>query len=102
MITTAEVAVSLTIDDDTHLDQIVRDLQDYGIITVDKNQTIICVVGAFQKDEAGIAIQVLHPLRHIPIRMISSGGSESNISVLIDSRYKKEALEGLNKDLFGQ
>jgi aspartate kinase len=102
MITTAEVAVSLTIDDDTNLDKIVNELQDYGTITVDKNQTIICVVGAFRKSEAGIAVQVLHPLRDIPIRMISSGGSESNISVLIDSTYKKQALEALNKDLFGQ
>lgn len=102
MVTTAEVAVSLTIDDDTHLDKIVAELQDYGTISVDKGQTIICVVGAFRKDDAGIAVQVLNPLRNIPIRMISSGGSESNISVLIDSKYKQQALEALNKDLFGQ
>jgi aspartate kinase len=68
---------------------------------VDKGQSIICVVGAFKKDESGIAIKVLEPLKDIPIRMISSGGSESNISVLIDSKYKKQALEALNKDLFG-
>jgi len=80
----------------------VEELQDYSTITVDKEQTIICVVGAFHKGEAGIAVQVLNPLKNIPIRMISSGGSESNISVLIDSRYKKQALEALNKDLFGQ
>lgn len=102
MVTTAEVAVSLTIDDDTHLEKIVAELQDYGTISVDKGQTIICVVGAFRKDDAGIAVQVLHPLKHIPIRMIASGGSESNISVLIDSKYKHQALEALNKDLFGQ
>ena len=102
MITTAEVAVSLTIDDDRNLDKIVADLETYGTITVDKGQTIICVVGAFRKDDSGIAIQVLEPLKDIPIRMISSGGSESNISVLIDSAYKKAALEALNKDLFGQ
>lgn len=102
MITTAEVAVSLTIDDDTHLDDILTELQDYSTIQVDKEQTIICVVGDFRKGDAGIAVQVLNPLRNIPIRMISSGGSESNISVLIDSRYKHQALEALNKDLFGQ
>ncbi len=102
MITTAEVAVSLTIDDDSHLDKIVADLAEYGVITVDKNQTIICVVGAFKKDHSGIAVQVLEPLKDIPIRMISSGGSESNISVLIDTSYKQKALEALNKDLFGQ
>lgn len=101
MITTAEVAVSLTIDDDTNLDKIVADLEAYGTITVDKGQSIICVVGAFKKDESGIAIKVLEPLKDIPIRMISSGGSESNISVLIDSKYKKQALEALNSDLFG-
>ena len=102
MITTAEVAVSLTIDDDTNLDKIVEELQAYSTITVEKEQTIICVVGAFHKGEAGIAVQVLNPLKNIPIRMISSGGSESNISVLIDSKYKKEALEALNHGLFGQ
>lgn len=102
MITTAEVAVSLTIDDDRHLDKIIADLESYCTLTIDKNQTIICVVGAFNKDDAGIAIQVLEPLKDIPIRMISSGGSESNISVLIDSRYKQQALEALNKELFGQ
>ncbi len=102
MITTAEVAVSLTIDDDSNLDKIVKDLEHYGVITVDKEQTIVCVVGAFRKDDAGIAVQVLNPLRNIPIKMISSGGSESNISVLIDSKYKQEALEALNKELFRQ
>jgi aspartate kinase len=77
----------------------VTDLQHYGTITVDKNQTIICVVGAFRKDDNGIAVQVLNPLKHIPIRMIASGGSESNISILIDSQYKQEALEALNHEL---
>lgn len=102
MITTSEVAVSLTIDDATHLDQIVADLQHFSQVTVDKNQTIICVVGAFRKDDNGIAVQVLNPLKHIPIRMIASGGSESNISILIDSHYKQQALEALNQGLFNQ
>lgn len=102
MITTSEVAVSLTIDDDTHLDAITEELSHFATIAVDRDQTIICVVGAFTKDENGIAIQVLNPLRNIPIRMISSGGSESNISILIDSAYKKQALEALNEGLFAQ
>jgi aspartate kinase len=102
MITTSEVAVSLTIDDATHLDKIVSDLEHFSTVHVDRDQTIICVVGAFRKDENGIAVQVLNPLKHIPIRMISSGGSESNISILIDSHYKQQALEALNKDLFNQ
>jgi len=102
MITTSEVAVSLTIDDDTHLEKIVSDLEHFSTVHVDRNQTIICVVGAFRKDENGIAVQVLNPLKHIPIRMISSGGSESNISILIDSHYKQQALEALNEGLFNQ
>ncbi len=100
MITTSEVAVSLTIDDDSALEKIVADLQQYGIITVEKNQSIICVVGSFRKEDKGIAVQVLLPLRNIPIKMISSGGSESNISVLIDTKYKQEALEALHQGLF--
>ncbi len=101
MVTTAEVAVSLTIDDSSNLDQIITELQKFCTVHVDKNQTIICVVGAFRKSDSGIAVQVLEPLKEIPIRMISSGGSESNISVLIDSKYKQQALEALNRDLFG-
>ncbi len=100
MITTSEVAVSLTIDDSTNLELIVNDLKDYGTISVEKDQTIICVVGAFGKDEVGAAVKVLLPLRLIPIRMISSGGSESNISILIDAKHKNEALNALNQGLF--
>jgi aspartate kinase len=102
MITTSEVAVSLTIDDTSNLDKIISELEEFSTVHVDRDQTIICVVGAFTKEDAGIAVQVLNPLRDVPIRMISSGGSESNISVLIDSRYKQPALEALNKGLFGQ
>jgi aspartate kinase len=99
MITTSEVAVSLTIDDTGSLDAIIAELEQLGTIHVDRDQTIICVVGAFKKDDNGIAVQVLNPLRQIPIRMISSGGSESNISILIDSKYKQQALEALNEEL---
>ena len=102
MITTSEVAVSLTIDDTSNLDKIIAELEAFSTVQVDRDQTIICVVGAFTKEDAGIAVQVLNPLKNVPIRMISSGGSESNISVLIDSRYKQPALEALNKGLFGQ
>ena len=102
MITTSEVAVSLTIDDDKHLDSIVNDLKDFGTITVDKDQTIICVVGSFGKDESGAGLRILSSLKDIPIRMISFGGSESNISILISAGNKKEALKALNTGLFGQ
>jgi aspartate kinase len=102
MITTSEVAVSLTIDDTSRLDAIIADLSNIGTVTVDRDLSILCVVGSFRKEDKGIAVQVLEPLRSIPIRMISSGGSESNISVLVESRYKKEALEALNRGLFDQ
>jgi aspartate kinase len=102
MITTSEVAVSLTIDDTARLDDIITDLSNIGTVTVDRDLSILCVVGSFRKEDKGIAVQVLEPLRGIPIRMIASGGSESNISVLVESRYKQEALEALNRGLFGQ
>ena len=100
MITTSEVAVSLTIDDATNLEAIVEDLKNYAEIEVDRNQTIVCIVGNFSLQETGVALQVLAPLKNIPIRMISSGGSQSNISILIDSQYKVAALTALNEGLF--
>lgn len=100
MITTSEVAVSLTIDDDKNLDAIVKDLASFSIIEIDKHQTIICVAGEFDHTETGIAIKVLTPLKNIPIRMISSGGSTSNISILLDTKFKVEAMNALNEDLF--
>lgn len=100
MITTSEVAVSLTIDDQKHLPKIIEELAQYAELEIDYNQTIVCVVGNFSKEEAGVAIKVLESLKEIPLRMISSGGSECNISVLIDSTYKIAALQALNKALF--
>ncbi|MEM1123201.1 MAG: aspartate kinase [Bacteroidota bacterium] len=100
MITTSEVAVSLTIDDDKHLDAIVKDLKTFGTVEIDTNQTIICVAGEFKHTEAGIAAKVINTLINIPIRMISSGGSRSNISILVNSKYKKEAMNALNEGLF--
>ncbi len=100
MITTSEVAVSLTIDDAQNLDAIIADLEKFATVDVDKEMTIVCVAGEFHHDGSGIAVKVLEPLRNIPLRMISSGGSESNISVLINSIYKKEALSLLNQGLF--
>ena len=100
MITTSEVAVSLTIDDPTYLSEISASLEEFGQVTIDTDQTIVCVVGEFAKEDTGVAVRVLECLNHIPIRMISSGGSESNISFLIDSNYKRDALEALNAHLF--
>ena len=100
MITTSEVAVSLTIDDATYLKEIERELKVFGMVEVDTDHTIICVAGDFAPDEPGIAARVINTLKNIPIRMISSGGSRSNISFLIDTKYKEAVLNALNEGLF--
>jgi aspartate kinase len=100
MITTSEVAVSLTIDNVTHLDEIIAELQEYGQVDVDRDQTIVCIVGTFGKDKQGYASRVFDSLKEIPIRMISYGGSENNISILVDGKLKKQALQALNSGLF--
>jgi aspartate kinase len=100
MITTSEVSVSLTIDNDIHLDEIVGALGKYGFVEVDRNQSIICVVGDFLVDRYGSAARILHSLPDIPIRMISYGGSQNNISFLVSSADKKKALNALNAGLF--
>jgi aspartate kinase len=100
MITTSEVSVSLTIDNDSHLDEIVSALKKYGSVEVDRDQSIICVVGDFLVDRSGSAARILHSLHDIPIRMISYGGSQNNISFLISSADKKRTLNELNSGLF--
>lgn len=100
MITTSEVAVSLTIDNVTHLDEIVKELAEYGQVVVDRDQAIVCIVGTFGKDKQGYASRVFDSLKEIPIRMISYGGSENNISILVDGKRKKETLQALNSGLF--
>lgn len=100
MITTSEVAVSVTIDNPKFLNEITQELQQFGSVEVDKDQTIICIVGSFTGEKKGYAFRVFEALKNIPIRMISYGGSENNISVLVDSGYKKEALMALNRGLF--
>lgn len=101
MITTSEVAVSLTIDNAQFLDAITKDLREFCTVEVEHFQTIICVVGNFASDKAGVANKVLTSLANIPIRMISYGGSENNISVLVESNRKIEVLQALNKGVFG-
>jgi aspartate kinase len=100
MITTSEVAVSLTIDNDMHLDRIVEEINVFGNVEVDKNQTIICIVGSFGSEKQGIVAKVFDAIEHIPVRMISYGGSNYNVSILIDTRHKNEALNALNEGLF--
>lgn len=101
MITTSEVAVSLTIDKAQYLNEIVSELSEFCSAEIDKNQTVICIVGNFTAEKQGIAVKIFDALKKIPIRMISYGGSEHNISVLVDIKHKKDALVALNKGLFG-
>jgi aspartate kinase len=101
MITTSEVAVSLTIDNDSHLNEILAELKAFGEVIVDRDQSIICIVGNDIAREKGIVKKIFEVLEDIPLRMISYGGSKYNISILTESRYKKDALIALNKGLFG-
>lgn len=101
MITTSEVAVSVTIDNGKNLGGILKELKDFCSVEIDKDQTIICIVGSFTAEKQGVAVKIFDSLKNIPLRMISYGGSENNVSVLVDSKYKKDALVALNKGLFG-
>lgn len=101
MITTSEIAVSLTIDNTKFLKEIVKELEDFANVDYEENQTIICIVGNIPKDKAGYGFKVLEAFKHIPLRMVSYGGSANNVSVLINSHHKKEALIALNEGLFG-
>jgi len=100
MITTSEVAVSLTIDDTTHLEKIVEKLKHFGTVEVDKNMTIISIVGNKISESKGVAAKIFGALSDLPIRMIAFGGSRYNVSLLVENAYKKAALEALNTKLF--
>jgi aspartate kinase len=100
MITTSEVGVSVTIDETKYLGEITRELNDFGSVEVDVNQTIICVVGDMGADTHGYASRVLEAVKHIPLRMISYGGSNYNISLLIKTDDKTEVLRSLHNRLF--
>ncbi len=100
MVTTSEVAVSVTIDNTHNLQAIVETLVEFGHVEVDKSLSIICVVGEFLVESSGLASQVIQSLQDIPIRMISYGGSAHNISLLVSEELKVEALQALHKGLF--
>lgn len=97
MIATSEVAVSLTIDDTSQLENICRDLKEYGSVEVDDNQAIICIVGDYIRSDKGVAAKIFKALEDVPIRMISYGGGNHNISLLVDDSDKRNALIQLNK-----
>lgn len=100
MITTSEVAVSITIDNSQYINQIASDLRELGSVEIEENQTIICIVGDFRISRTGSAPEIFEALDTIPLKMISYGGSENSISLLIDSTNKTEALRLLSKHLF--
>ncbi|MFN3758385.1 MAG: aspartate kinase [Algoriphagus aquaeductus] len=100
MITTSEVAVSVTIDDLSHLEQIQAELETFGTVEIDRNQAIICVVGNKVAETKGAVQSVLDSLIDIPVRMVSFGGSKHNVSILVDAQYKTQALKSLNEGVF--
>jgi len=100
MITTSEVSVSLTIDDNEFVDQIVKDLKELGTVEVEQNQSIICIVGDFRTERTGSAPEIFEALNTIPLKMIAYGGSPYSISLLIDTADKQKALSYLNEHLF--
>ncbi len=100
MITTSEVGVSMSIDNSSHLNEIVDELKKYGTVTVDTDMCIICVVGDLDWSNLGFESIVLEALKDIPVRMISYGGSNYNISFLIKENDKKRALQNLSNVLF--
>lgn len=100
MICTSEVGVSMSIDNTKHLNEIVHDLKKYGTVTIDHNMCIICVVGDMDWENIGFEARAMDAMRDIPVRMISFGGSNYNISFLIKESDKKRALQTLSDKLF--
>jgi aspartate kinase len=100
MITTSEVAVSVTIDNASSLKDIVKELEPFGTIGVEENHTIVSIVGNEIATTKQFLSKLFAALSSIPVRMVSYGGSKHNISLLIPSSYKEESLRLLNKGLF--
>jgi len=100
MITTSEVGVSMSIDNNAHLNEIVDELKKYGTVTVDADMCIICVVGDLDWHNVGFETIATDAMKNIPVRMVSYGGSNYNISFLIKEEDKKRALQSLSDTLF--
>ncbi len=102
MVCTSEVGVSMSIDSSAHLGEIVDELKKYGTVTVDTNMCIICVVGDLDWSNIGFETLTLEAMKNIPVRMVSYGGSNYNISFLIREEDKKRALQNLSDTLFNK
>ena len=100
MICTSEVGVSMSIDNTNRLEEITNELQKYGTVTVDKNMCIICVVGNLTWENTGFESRAMEAMKDIPVRMVSYGGSNYNISFLIRMEDKEKALRALSKQIF--
>ncbi len=100
MIATSEVGVSMTIENDSHLAEIVDELKKYGTVTVDAEMCIVCVVGDLDWSNVGFETLATDAMKDIPVRMISYGGSNYNISFLIRETDKQRALQSLSDVLF--
>ena len=100
MVATSEVGVSMSIDNIEHLNAIVDELKKYGTVTVDEDMCIVCVVGDLDWSNLGFETLVLEAMKDIPVRMISYGGSNYNISFLIKESDKQKALQNLSNVLF--
>ena len=102
MIATSEVGVSMSVDNDAHINEIVDELKKYGTVTVDTGMTIVCVVGDLDWSNVGFETLATDAMKDIPVRMISYGGSNYNISFLIKSSDKKRALQNLSDTIFNK
>ncbi len=101
MITTSEVAVSLTIDNTSNLKEILKELEPFGTVEIDENQTIISVVGNQISQTDDMVKKLFGSIMNIPVRMVSYGGSPHNISLLVPAEYKTQILQQLNRGMFG-
>lgn len=102
MVTTSEVGVSVTIDNKSYLKDIIADLMKYGTVTVNENMCIICVVGDLSWENVGFESLAAQALKDIPVRMISYGGSNHNITFLVKEEDKKRTLQALSDTLFNK
>ena len=102
MICTSEVGVSVTIDNSSHLADILDELKKYGTVSVEKDMVIVCVVGDLDSNNVGFEAKACDALKDIPVRMISYGGSNHNISFLVKAEDKKRTLQALSNTLFNK
>ena len=101
MVTTSEVAVSVTVDNNQFLELIIEELKPFGVIETESDQTIVSIVGNEISQTKDVLKKLFEAIAVIPVTMVSYGGSAHNISLLIPAGYKKETLQLLNKGLFG-